>query len=299
MLLTALVVSLSSAAAPGVLLGDELRYRRHASAGSWAQGLVLRTLADLVAIPATVPTWQAADWAIAAGVVVPTVGAFVPIDGRSGDAWLQDGVHALRGANCALAPQGSTVCERARAATFHVWTPATNTAIGATLVATPLLLLAASALEGHQGLLEASTLAVEAFFVAQAYHLLLKLVTGREGTLAGTGEGRFFGPTRLTFPDGFPSGHAASLFAVLGAYATFSRSAVVHLVALGVAGVLATWLVLDDYHFASEVFFGATTGFLIGRWIVRHRASAEWFEPASVAPTVSSRGAGVTAVWVF
>lgn len=301
-MIAALVVSamLQAGEPPrGLFLGDELRYQRDVTFGPWLKGLVVRTFADVVSIPSTAIDWSPGEWALASAVLLPTAAAWVPIDGRSLDARLQAGLHDARGANCETAPAGSTVCEAARSASFHLWTPTSNLIIGATEVVTPLLVLAAGALFGQAAVLEASTLAVEAWFVAQLYHVGLKLLTGREGVLAANGGGRFFGPTQLHFPDGFPSGHAASLFAIIGAYTTYLDAPWLYVVMLGVGLGLATWLVLDDYHFASEVFFGAASGFLIGRWVVKRRASKAWYEPVGVTPTVSAQGGGLTFTWAL
>lgn len=284
----------------GLFLGDDWRYQ-HGPPWPWLRSLVLRTLADLLSIPSTVGSWSVGDWALFAAVTAPTVAAFVPIDGRSADARLQDVLHQARGANCDVAPASSSVCQSVRPASFHLWTPGSNFAIGLTQVLTPLTLMLVGALAGDEKLLEASTLAAEALLVAQAYHVTLKLLTGREGVLHGSGEGRFFGPTRLSFPDGFPSGHSASLFALIGAYSTYVDAPWLHVVLLGVGGALATWLVLDDYHFASEVFFGAATGYLVGRWVVRHRRAlpATGVTWQAVTPVVSVSGVGLASSWTF
>lgn len=284
----------------GLFLGDDWRYQ-HTTPWPWLRGLVLRTLADLVSIPSTVVSWSVGDWAVFAAVTAPTIAAFVPIDGRSADARLQDVLHQTRGANCGVAPASSTVCQTSRPASFHLWTPPSNLAIGLTQVLTPLTLMLVGGLAGNEKLLEASTLAAEALLVAQAYHATLKLLTGREGVLHGSGAGGFFGPTRLSFPDGFPSGHSASLFALIGAYSTYVDAPWLHVLLLGVGGALATWLVLDDYHFASEVFFGAATGYLVGRWVARHRAAlpttgVTW---QAVTPVLSVSGVGLASSWTF
>lgn len=307
-LLTSLMLSASDPMASppvehsrGVFLGDEWRYQPGPPL-PWLRGLVLRTLADLVSIPSSVVGWSVLDWSLFALVAAPTITALVPIDGRSADARLQDVLHQTRGANCGAAPVDSTVCQRVNAASFHLWTPPSNLVIGLTQVVAPLTLMLAGALAGNEQLLEASTLAAEALLVAQAYHVTLKLLTGREGTLSRSGAGTFYGPTKLSFPDGFPSGHAASLFALIGAYSTYVDAPWLHVLLLGVGGALVTWLVLDDYHFVSEVFFGATTGYLVGRWVVRHRRAlppsnaVTW---QAVTPVLSANGAGLASTWTF
>ncbi|MCA2979793.1 MAG: phosphatase PAP2 family protein [Myxococcaceae bacterium] len=300
---TSLLVSLAAGQAPGpgFLLGDELRFRR-APPLEFARQFLVRTLADVVAIPASVPRWAAADWALFTGLVAPTVAAVVPVQGRSADARLQAGLHAWRGANCAVASADSTVCASARAASFHLWVPASNAVIGVTQVVLPVGLMLAGALGGDDRLLEASTLALEAVLVGQLYHVVLKLLTGREGPLSRAGDGDWSGPTRLHFPDGFPSGHAVTLFALVGAFGASIDTWWAHLALWSVGLTLATWLVLDDYHFASEVFFGAATGFLVGRFVVRHRQARR--EPSAlslegVAPVVRGQVPGVTATFSF
>lgn len=300
-------VSLSLAAAepagtPGFLLGDELRFRR-APPLEFTGRFVVRTLADVVAIPASVPRWTPTDWALFAGILAPTVTAMVPMGGRSPDARLQDALHGAWGANCPVAPPGSTVCASARAASFHVWVPVSNVIIGVTEVAVPLGLLVAGALSGHDGLLESSSLALEAMLVSQLYHVVLKLLTGREAVLSRSGEGAFSGPTRLHFPDGFPSGHAMTLFSLIGAFGAYVDSPWLSAGLLAVGVTLATWLVLDDYHFASEVFFGAATGFLIGRFVVRHRAQRREapapVELRSVSPLLTPNASGLSVAFSF
>lgn len=289
-------------ATPGFLLGDELRFRR-APPLEFTGRFVVRTLADVVAIPASVPRWTAGDWALFAGVVAPTVTAMVPLAGRSPDARLQDAVHALLGANCEVAPAGSTVCASARAASFHLWQPVSNVVIGVTEVGVPLGLLLAGALSGHDGVLESSTLALEALLVSQLYHVMLKLLTGREGTLSRSGEGALFGPTRVFLPDGFPSGHAMTVFSLIGAFSAYVDSPWLSAGLLAVGLTLATWLVFDDYHFVSEVAFGAATGFLIGRFVVRHRAQRPATQAPvkleAVAPLLSGRNTGLALTFSF
>lgn len=301
-LLISLCAGQTSKAQPGFLLGDELRFKR-APPLEFTGRFVVRSLADVVAIPASVTRWSATDWALFAAIVAPTVTAMVPMGGRSPDARLQDALHGWRGANCEVAPADSSVCASTRAATFHLWTPVSNAVIGITQLVVPFTLLFAGALSGNDAVLESSTLALEAMLVAQVYHVVLKLLSGREGTLSRAGQGDVFGPTRLFFPDGFPSGHASNLFTLIGAFGAYVDKPWLHVGLWAVGLTLATWLVLDDYHYASEVFFGAATGFLIGRFVVKHRARLpEAPAPVkleAVAPLVSGRSTGLALTFSF
>lgn len=127
--------------------------------------------------------------------------------------------------------------------------------------------------DGAEPLVEASALALEALAVIQVYHLSLKFLTGREGPLARDGRGEYFGPTRINFPDGTPSGHSATMFAIAGVYALYFDSLVLRVLLLGSAAIAASFLVVDDSHFASEVIVGSLMGFLTARWVVEHRSS--------------------------
>lgn len=289
----------------GVFVDSTWRYR-HEGPWGWTKGLVTRSFADLVAIPSSFANSDALEWTALTLSLAVTVGMLVDVDGRSLDARLQDGLHAWRGVNCAHAPAESSVCPTSTPSAFHVWTPVTNVIYVSVEVATPVSLLLAGALSGHRALLESSTLAIEAWSVAQLYHLVLKLLSGREGVVWRSGAGTFHGPSAKYFPDGFPSGHAASLFALIGAYSTYFDQPWLHVALLGVGTVLAVGLVLDDYHFASEVLFGAALGYFVGRWVVRYRSTRFAWAPAghpvrldAVVPLVRDGGGGVAAVFRF
>lgn len=118
------------------------------------------------------------------------------------------------------------------------------------------------------------SLMLEALGIVQFYHVSLKLLIGREGPYQGDGEGRVYGPTRVFFPGGTPSGHTASAFAMLVTAAEYYGTWPIRILAYVGASYLATSFAYNNQHFASDVIWGAMMGDTVARWVVRHRSSA-------------------------
>lgn len=145
------------------------------------------------------------------------------------------------------------------------------------------------------------SLMVEALAVSQLYHLAFKLSTGREGPNNGTGAGLISGPGLRAFrqfPAGTPSGHATSAYALLAVAVSFIEQpwarVAIHLGALA----FAVSLVVDNYHFVSDVLWGAALGYGVGRWVAQHRASrgvTRWYADITVVPLVDPwrQGGGI------
>lgn len=186
-----LVLSASSAAGDesaraaeprGVFLDSTWRYRPDGPWG-WTKGLVTRSFSDLVAIPSSFLNFNALEWTALTVSLAATLAMLIDVDGRSADARLQDALHDVRGVDCTHPPSESQVCPTTNPSGFHLWTPATNVVIVGVQVAVPVGLLLGGVF-GHQPeLLESSTLAIEAWSVAQLYHVIIKLLSGREGVL--------------------------------------------------------------------------------------------------------------------
>jgi membrane-associated phospholipid phosphatase len=72
---------------------------------------------------------------------------------------------------------------------------------------------------------------------------------------------------------GFPSGHAASAFAVATVIAEryHDRHKWVPWVAYGTAAFLALSRLPDQAHFSSDIFFGAAAGYAISHFVVLRR----------------------------
>ncbi len=72
--------------------------------------------------------------------------------------------------------------------------------------------------------------------------------------------------------DSFPSGHAASSFAVATVFAyEYRHHIAVPIVAYSLASVISVSRLSARRHWASDIFVGGCTGFLIGRYIYKQR----------------------------
>jgi membrane-associated phospholipid phosphatase len=292
----------------GAFVGDSWRYRQREPFLAWLGHFALRTLADVVAVPASVVRWEGPDYLTFGLAVAIPVGFSAGVNGRSLDSRITITIHALRGGpNCGYAQANSAFCP-APETPPRFWTLLSDDIIMASLMGIPALMLGISALvKDAEPFVEVSALALEALVVTQVYHLGLKFLTGREGPLARDGRGEYFGPTRINFPDGTPSGHSATMFAIAGVYAFYFDSVILKVGLLGAAGIAATFLVIDDSHFASEVIVGSAMGLLIARWVVEHRSSLYRYGKgglpvrlAGVAPmAVVGAGAGLAATFRF
>lgn len=292
----------------GLFVGDHWRFKKGQEFGPFLRDMVVRMLADLVAIPASVVRWEPADYlTFGVGAAVPIVMS-IPFDGVSPDVRLQREIHRVYGGvNCDYSELDSTFCPSPMTSP-HVWTKPTDLAIVTTAIVAPLVIgLVAGLAEKDHPLAEIALLGTEAVLVAQVYHVLGKFLTGREAPLGSDGMGRYHGPTRITFPAGTPSGHSATLFAIAGTYATYYDSVWVKVVSLATAGILASLLVVDDSHFASEVVVGSMMGYLTARWVVEHRSTKYAYGQnglpvrlMGVGPVaVRGQGAAFAATWQF
>ena len=72
--------------------------------------------------------------------------------------------------------------------------------------------------------------------------------------------------------DSFPSGHAASSFAVATVFAyEYRHHIAVPITAYSLAAIISASRVSARRHWASDIFVGGSTGFLIGRYIYKRR----------------------------
>jgi hypothetical protein len=93
---------------------------------------------------------------------------------------------------------------------------------------------------------------------------LLKLATGRERPLEGSGKGHFFQWGR----DGFPSGHAIQSWAVASVIAhEYHNNKLVPILAYGVATIVSVSRFSAQKHWASDIVLGGGMGWFIGRYV--------------------------------
>lgn len=260
MVLIAVSTSALAQSPHGVLTGDEWRYTDH---DRRFHLIVLdvfeRAAVDLVSIPAGFfITWSRDDYAAFTGWSALVLSLM--IGQPSADVQLQNWVHATLGR---------------RGERFTLWTPLGDALIWAGIWAASAVSLAIGWFGGQPGLVEMCALMVEAFILGQVFEVVPKLLIGREGPMNGDGQARVLGPAagvRL-FPAGTPSGHAQTLYAMMGAVSAYWGNPWLT-AALQIFGfaVCATLLV-DDYHYASDLIWGAAMGWELGAWVVNHRAA--------------------------
>lgn len=219
-------------------------------------GIVLRFLHDLVDIPAGMARWDGGDWG--RFVMYATATGFFMLPPGPPDVSVQRSIHEWLGPDH-----------------FMLWTPLGDVLIWAGIWAAVGGSWLYGELADKPRFLESFSLMLEAFSVAEIYQVVPKLLLGREGPKDFQGNAVIRGPAwgwRL-FPAGTPSGHAASLYAMIGVATTYFDSLPLT-IGLNVFGlVFCTTLVLDDYHFVSDVIWGASMGFYIGRWVVHERST--------------------------
>ena len=93
----------------------------------------------------------------------------------------------------------------------------------------------------------------------------MKLIFNRQRPYMGTGEGKFF---YGNFSSGsFPSGHATFAWTLASVVAHEYPKWPVQLAMYGMATAVSTTRVTGGQHFPSDVFFGSTLGFLVGRYV--------------------------------
>jgi hypothetical protein len=114
---------------------------------------------------------------------------------------------------------------------------------------------------------ETGILSLEALTHAQLVVLGLKQITQRQRPLAYEQERAGF----WKGGDAFPSGHAASSFAVATVFAYEYRDHIaVPITAYSLASLVAASRMGARRHWASDIFVGSSLGFLIGRYAYKH-----------------------------
>lgn len=282
-------LELPRAEPPGFLLGDDWRYTdRDFRFHLLTLDVFKRLGADLLAIPAAFfTTWQRADYAALIGWGAPTLAFMVgpvPLDSR-----LQFWVHDTFG----------RAGQR-----FTVWTKLGDVVFWAAVWAASVSTLLAGWFGPEKRLVEMFALMMEAFGLGQFWELVPKLLLGREGPMNGEGLGVVYGPSRALalFPAGTPSGHASTFYAMMGVVSAYWENpwltAALHAVGL----LFCATMLVDDYHFVSDIVWGAAMGWELGAWVVRHRSTRYRYEagrPVRVVPVIEPRSGTVAVSLAF
>lgn len=232
---------------PGVFLGEELRFQN--------AGLVRRVLSDFAAIPMNVPRWELGDWAWFGGTAAVTVALFLPLH-----APLDQRFQNFLG-EYSFVP--------------GVWTPENDLYIFGGLLGLAVGSLAYGHFSGRSEYVETFSLLAEALAITQALHIGSKLLLSRDGPNNGNGR-TIHGPdwgTFERFPEGAPSGHTATLFALATVLHLYWDQPFLTAIVYSAAAAFAAAIVLDRYHYISDVLWGGSMGVAVGRYVALHRSS--------------------------
>jgi len=135
-------------------------------------------------------------------------------------------------------------------------------------------------------LVEYTSLFLEAAAIAHIYHLISKLMLGREGPYQGTGDGVFFGPAEVFYPGGTPSGHVATIYTMLATAAFYYDNIYLHILTHSVGLYVGVGLVYNEQHWASDLVWGFALGYFASHWVVSHHSSrarcGERIEPTTM-----------------
>jgi len=231
----------------GPLTGDELRHPR--------ANVAKRTWNDLAAVPASAVAWDAQDWTIFGSTALATGALMLPpkdsLDVRF-QGWLKDNERPFANK---LFVKIRTIPE------------------GLTLAGYGALLFGTAYLTDNKKLFEFGSLSLEALAVTQFYHIVTKLLVGREGPHQGGGDGEVHGPTVFLFPGGTPSGHAATAYTLLAVTTEYWDKWPLYILGHTAALYIGMSLVYERQHFVSDVLWGGVMGYAIGHWVVAHRSS--------------------------
>ena len=135
---------------------------------------------------------------------------------------------------------------------------------------------------------ETSYLAVESFLTSGLWGIVIKSLTGRERPSSknldsdGPG-GRWSGPLAyfgrhkgksISSFDAFPSGHTATAFSIATVFANqYNKNLIVPFISYGLASLVGISRIIEDTHWASDVFVGAVLGYLTSIEILKNNPS--------------------------
>ena len=149
---------------------------------------------------------------------------------------------------------------------------------------------------------ETGVLGAEAVVDASIVAGALKLATNRERPDQGDGTGGFWphGPSDYSAAGSFPSGHAASSWALARVISAEYPGWLTRLGAYGFATVISASRITARRHFPSDVVVGGVFGYLIGGYVIRHHSSTDQAETSyTVMPIIddSQRTYGLTVMF--
>jgi membrane-associated phospholipid phosphatase len=219
------------------------------------QWFIPRVGNSLIGIPASPIGWDSHDWIRFSGFTLGTFNLMVPYyPERSLDVVIRNSVQYNR----------TETLDRIFPKIYSI-----NLMYG---VAGYTGLMAGIGWIGNQrGFQEYTSLMLETLAVTQFYHLSFKFILGRDSSYTTGSVGRlnwFEWP-----PHGTPSGHASTVYALLGTAAEYSDYWPVKLFAHLGGIYMGISLVYNNQHFISDVIWGALMGYYNAWWVNRFHSS--------------------------
>lgn len=144
--------------------------------------------------------------------------------------------------------------------------------------------------EAGDKLFRVATVSLEAQLFTEATTGFIKVAAGRSRPNKERGSHSYTPFQDLSFDRSFPSGHASRAFAVAAVFADHYPQPIPFIV-YSTASLIGLSRILQDEHFASDVFAGAALGFAIGKALSWHHRDPrkQW----AVLPVLPDRGGGV------
>jgi hypothetical protein len=135
---------------------------------------------------------------------------------------------------------------------------------------------------------ETALLSVESFLVAESICVSVKYASGRARPKRDRGP-YSYKPLSFDLSDtAFPSGHATSAFSIASVFAGEYENPWVGVLAYGLACLSGWQRLYDDKHWASDVWFGAALGTVVGRSVVYLHKKTDG--KVSLAPMIDPPG---------
>lgn len=133
---------------------------------------------------------------------------------------------------------------------------------------------------------------LESFLLSGAITQFVKFSFGRERPFVATRPGGSWrGPSLPGVGNfSFPSGHSTSAFAAAAVFSEFYRTAWVPYVAYSLAGCVGVSRIIEQQHWASDVFVGGVIGYYSARLVIRWNKTGS---PFSVVPIAAPNYSGL------
>ncbi len=141
-------------------------------------------------------------------------------------------------------------------------------------VAAPAIIYGLGLIHHDDHATETGILAGEAMVDSLAVDEVLKLVSMRERPAVDGARGKFF-QSSVGLDSSFPSTHSFVAWSSAAVIASEYPGLLTQLTAYGLATGVSATRVLGRQHFPSDVIVGSAVGWMIGRYVARHRHRAD------------------------